>query len=90
MVFGYLQILKELKANIKTILAIIANAALMCFLLRQNSVVWLLNLYYLLQIVESLVEAKLQALVKEILKKYGGWIMLGYVVFLVLQFSTVI
>ncbi|MCA9373280.1 hypothetical protein KC921_04260 [Candidatus Woesebacteria bacterium] len=62
----------------------------MYFLLRQYSVVWLLNLYYLLQIVESLVEAKLQALVKEILKKYGGWIMLGYVVFLVLQFSTVI
>lgn len=67
-------------------LSFIANAVLMYLLIHQYAIAWFISVYYFLQLIESLVETKLQAVITLLNKKFGLLFLLSYYVFLVLLF----
>ena len=71
-------------------LSFIANAVLMYLLINQYAIAWFISVYYFLQLIESLVETKLQAVITLLNKKFGLLFLLSYYVFLVLLFRKII
>ncbi len=66
------------------IISFVVNAIAMYLLLNQQSITWLLYLYFGLQIFEVYVEKQLQLVFKDFTKRFGPWIFIGYVIYVII------
>ena len=66
------------------IISFVVNALAMYLLLNQQPINWLLYLYFGLQIFEVYVEKQLQLVFKDFTKRFGPWIFIGYVIYVII------